>query len=66
MKPPFLSIDSYDADKRSLTVAFRDGGKYSYSEVSPGHYRAFVDAPDQYQHFRTRIMSDHPCTKCPR
>ena len=66
MKPPFLSIDSYDADKRSMTVAFRDGTKYTYSEVSPDHHQAFKDAPDLVNHYRTRIQVNHPCTKCPR
>ena len=66
MNTNVMSIDSYDAEKRSLTVAFRDGAKYAYAEVSPDHHQALKDAPDLMNHFRTRIQANHPCTRCPR
>ena len=66
MNTPVISIDSYDAEKRSLTLAFRDGVKYTYAEVSPDHYQALKDAPDLMNHFRTRIQANHPYRKCPR
>ena len=66
MKSALKFTGAYDADKRSLTLAFRNGSKYTYSEVSPDQNQAFWDAPDLMRHYRTRIKANHPCTKCPR
>ena len=45
----------YDADTRTLSVVFKGGNLYTYSDVPPEIYQGRVDAPSEGNYFRTII-----------
>ena len=53
----------YNEDEQELYIEFNNGGKYTFSEVSPTEYADFCSAESQGSFFGKNIRGKKPFTK---
>ncbi|HJQ15776.1 MAG TPA: KTSC domain-containing protein [Allosphingosinicella sp.] len=57
-----ISRVAYDDDSRTLSIWFRDTGRYFYHEVPRAAYEALARAPSAGRHFNAFIKERYRCT----
>lgn len=55
----------YDAETRTLTISFRDTGKYLYYDVSLATFEAFCQAASAGTFFNEHIKDRFRCARDP-
>ena len=55
-----ISAIGYDSDSETLEVEFTNGSVYSYSNVPPGEYEAFMNADSQGKYLHANIKGRYP------
>lgn len=58
-----IAIIGYDKNTRSLEVAFRSGGVYTYTDVAEDVFRSFVNAPSKGTFFASQIKDKYSSAK---
>ncbi len=58
-----IAIVGYDADKKTLEVAFRAGGVYRFSDVPSDIYQAFMTSDSYGRFFQQHIRGQFPYSK---
>lgn len=58
-----LAAYEYDAEKRELTIRFKNDGEYGYADVSPEKVKEFESAPSKGKFFFAHIKPHHAFTK---
>jgi hypothetical protein len=61
--PESSNIEGIDWEDGKLTVQFRDGSMYQYSDVSSDLYQEFVNSPSKGQFFRQNVKGVHEYIK---
>ncbi len=62
-RPSPMTDHSYNPDTSCMTVTFRDGSQYRYTNIDPDKARAFQDADSKGSFLHTNIRGQHDCTK---
>jgi len=67
---PQVPIDSshikyaeYDSDSQRMVLTFQNGSRYSYANMTPDLYTAFLQAPSQGEFLHRNVIKSLPGTK---
>ena len=58
-----LASAEYDVQTRALTITFKSGSAYTYSEVEQATYEGLLTAPSPGAYFAQHIKDQHSFTK---
>jgi hypothetical protein len=56
---------AYDEEERTLSIWFRETGRYIYREVPRAVFDALKAAPSAGRYFNACIKRRYPCEPCP-
>lgn len=62
-RPSHISAHSYDPGKRELTITFRNGRTYRYTDVPADRARGLETANSKGTYFHSQIRDRHPGTE---
>ena len=63
VKSSMIEDVSYDREQKKLSVTFKNGSKYVYTDVSDEQYKEIIGAKSVGQQFSKTIKKSSPFTK---